>query len=266
MTCNIDPLGLTIVSYGGGTNSTALLIECAKRGIKIDLILFADTGGERPHTYNYVKILSDWLVNHGMPEIITVKKVDKNGDVLTLEDNCLAKNMLPAIAYGFKTCSQKYKIQPQDKYVNNWPTAKSHWKAGGKITKLIGYDAGEWHRAENAPSDEENKKYNYRYPLIDWDITREKCIEIILSEGLCLPGKSACYYCPNSSISEIKQLAAVYPELADRAVAMEQNADLHTIKGLGRGSFSWKDVLATDDMFSEEFSFTPEMSCDCYDG
>lgn len=38
-----------ISSYGGGTNSTALLIECVKRGIRIDMILFADTGGEKPH-------------------------------------------------------------------------------------------------------------------------------------------------------------------------------------------------------------------------
>lgn len=36
---------LTIASYGGGTNSTAELIGCVEKGIKVDLILFADTGG-----------------------------------------------------------------------------------------------------------------------------------------------------------------------------------------------------------------------------
>lgn len=29
-----------ICSFGGGTNSTALLIECVKRGVRIDMILF----------------------------------------------------------------------------------------------------------------------------------------------------------------------------------------------------------------------------------
>ncbi len=54
-----------ICSYGGGTNSTALLIECVKRGIRIDMILFADTGAEKPHTYSYVKYVSKWLVSRG---------------------------------------------------------------------------------------------------------------------------------------------------------------------------------------------------------
>ena len=256
---------LTIASYGGGTNSTALLIECANRGIPVDLILFADTGGEKPHTYNYVRIFSDWLVNHGLPEIITVKKVDLNGDVLTLEDNCLNKKMLPSIAYGYKKCSQKYKIQPQDKYVNNWNPARELWKGGDKITKLIGYDADEPHRADAEPSEDNKKKYDFRYPLIEWDMGRDDCIATIERAGLCLPGKSACFYCPNSHPSEIRQLQAVYPHLAARAVAMEQNADLTTLKGLGR-RFAWGDLLATDDAFQDEYFHTPEMLCECYDG
>jgi hypothetical protein len=36
---------MNIVSYGGGTNSTAMLIGLWQRGVKADLILFADTGG-----------------------------------------------------------------------------------------------------------------------------------------------------------------------------------------------------------------------------
>lgn len=40
-----DPNSPIIVSYGGGTNSTAMLIAMVLKGIKPDLILFADTGG-----------------------------------------------------------------------------------------------------------------------------------------------------------------------------------------------------------------------------
>ncbi len=48
-----------VVGYGGGTDSTALLVECVKRGIKVDMILFADTGAEKPHTYAYVNYFSE---------------------------------------------------------------------------------------------------------------------------------------------------------------------------------------------------------------
>ena len=38
------------VAYGSGVDSTAMLIEFVRRGILPDLILFADTGGEKPKT------------------------------------------------------------------------------------------------------------------------------------------------------------------------------------------------------------------------
>ena len=91
-----------IISFGGGTNSAAMLIEMQKRGVIPDLILFADTGGELPQTYEFVNIFSDWLVKHNMPAVITVKYAKE-----TLEENCLRQNMLPSLAYGFKGCSQK---------------------------------------------------------------------------------------------------------------------------------------------------------------
>lgn len=103
-----------VVAFGGGVNSTAMLVEMHKRGIKPNLILFADTGGERPETYTVVDSVSAWCVAHGMPPIVTVKKTYQ-GKPETLEANCLRMNMLPSIAYGFKSCSMKFKTDPQNK-------------------------------------------------------------------------------------------------------------------------------------------------------
>jgi hypothetical protein len=49
----------------------------------------------------------------------------------------------------------------------------------------------------------------------------------------------------------------------DRAIAMEKNAELHTIKGLGR-NFSWEEVLKQNDAFG--FESPIELACGCYDG
>ena len=43
-----------VLSYGGGTNSTALLVYARLKGIKIDTILFSDTGNENPRTHRFV--------------------------------------------------------------------------------------------------------------------------------------------------------------------------------------------------------------------
>lgn len=250
---------MNIVSYGGGTNSTAMLIECVKREIKIDLILFADTGGEKPHTYEYKKLFNKWLKENGMPEIVTVQQVNQYGTAITLEQLCLNKHMLPSLAYGFKTCSQKHKIAPQDKYVNNWRPAKDIWKAGQKITKFIGYDADEPQRAK----DYDDKKYNFYYPLLEWDYGRDECVKSIDDAGLPQPLKSACFYCPSSKATEIHELQDVYPHLMDRAIAMERGADLRTVKGLGR-RFAWSELIRQKDMLG--FDLPPELACGCYDG
>lgn len=251
---------LVIAAYGGGTNSTAMLIECARRGERVDAILFADTGGEKPHTLEYVGRFSAWLVENGLPGIITVKRAGMDASI---EANCLRTNSLPSLAYGFKTCSLKFKIQPQEKWANNWPVAKEAWKRGEKVVKLIGFDADEPHRAAVGEAIED--KYIRRYPLIEWDMGRDECVDVIASAGLCLPGKSACFFCPASKPNEIRQLAATYPELAERAIAIERNADLSSVKGLGR-RFSWENVLSQQEMFGDDFGMVPELTCGCYDG
>jgi len=247
---------MNVVAYGGGTDSTAMLIECVKREIKIDLILFADTGGEKPHTYEYIDMFSKWLVENGMPEIIIVRS-EQPSKAGGLEATCLKNHALPSIAYGFKGCSVQFKIEPQDKYLKT--EHKEQWD-NCEIVKYIGYDSGEDQRAKISP----NKHHTNRYPLIEWDIDRDECLKIIEDAGLPLPGKSACFFCPSSRPSEIKQLKRDYPELAERAIAMEENADLTSVKGLGR-NWAWKDLLATDDMFDEP-SYTIDIACGCYDG
>lgn len=247
-------------SYGAGTNSTAYLVECVKRGIMVDKILFSDTGGEKPHTYEYIHLFSEWLVKEGFPAIEWTKK---GGIIETLEENCYRMHSLPSIAYGFKTCSSKFKIEPQDRELNNWDLAKEIWKKGDKVLKFIGYDADEPHRVKNY----DDKKFDVRYPLIDWDMGREECLESIKSVGLALPGKSSCFFCPSSKPAEIVQLQKDYPELYQRSLALERQADLKKVKGLGR-SFSWSKFAddSNTDSIVEKFTVVPDQTCGCYDG
>ena len=250
---------ITVASFGGGTDSTAMLIGMWQRKEPVDLILFADTGGEKPHTYKYISIFSEWLIAHNMPEI-TIVKAPK----VTLEQDVLKRKSLPSIAFGFKTCSQRFKAEPCNKYIRNWIPAKEAWLRGEKITMLIGYEYGEERRAKNY----DDKKKNVRYPLIELKWDRKKCIEVIKNSKLPLPGKSACFFCPSSKAQEIKQLSKQYPELAARAIAMEKNAILTDVKGLGR-NYAWSDLIEFNDkqvkMFDDDWS-TAEVPCGCYDG
>ena len=200
---------INMVSYGGGANSTALLIGLHQHRIPVDLILFADTGAEHPHTYAYLDVMDRWLKDHGMPPITRVYKTTRDGKRLTLEQECLQSGTLPSIAYGFKRCSLKHKIGPQDKV-------------------LLG--------------DLADQKYSKWYPLMEWGWDRAACQQAIEDAGLPQPGKSSCFFCPSMRAEEIIYLRDHHPDLFRRAIALEDNArpNLKTVQGLGR-NYSWKE-------------------------
>jgi hypothetical protein len=255
---------MLVVSFGGGTNSTAMLIEMVKREIKPDLILFSDVGAELPETYCHTSRFSAWLEGKGFPEITYVHAVNKDGDRLLLEQECLERKCLPSIAYGFKSCSQKYKIAPVDKFLNNHEQSREVWKIGEKVVKYVGFDLDEEHRIKNHDDD----KYQIVYPLVDWEMGRDECIKSIKSAGLPLPGKSACFFCPSAKKRDIRDLKHKHPELLKRAIALEDNAqeNLGSVKGLGR-NFAWKNYAAQGELFPELFPEPYiEKSCGCYDG
>lgn len=239
-----------------------MLVGLWERCEPVDLILFADTGGEKPHTYEHVKRMDTWLTERSYPTIEIVRRVNKLGIPRSLEQDCMDGKMLPSIAYGFKACSIKYKRDPQDKFCNSWIPCIETWATGEKVTKLIGYDIGEGHRAAIP----EDNKYRYRYPLIEWGWDRIECLRAIDRAGIPIPSKSACFFCPSSKKQEIMALRRSYPDLAARAVAMEKNAELTEVKGLGR-AFAWSDLYAADDAQFKLFPESPiEEACECYDG
>ena len=214
-----------MVSYGGGANSTALLIGLHQHRIPVDLILFADTGAEHPHTYAYLEVMDRWLKDHGMPPITRVYKTTRDGKRLTLEDECLQSCSLPSIAYGFKRCSLKHKIGPQEKFCNHYPPCRRTWAAGKRVVKFIGYDAGEGYRSDKVLlGDLADRKYSKWYPLMEWGWTRDDCIRQIEAAGLPQPGKSSCFFCPSMKPDEITALREQHPDLFRRALALEDNA------------------------------------------
>jgi 3'-phosphoadenosine 5'-phosphosulfate sulfotransferase (PAPS reductase)/FAD synthetase len=72
-----------VVSFGGGVNSAAMLVGMKERGITPSLIIFADTGGEKPETYSFVSQMSEWTIeNQGklFPETVQAPCVCFDGE------------------------------------------------------------------------------------------------------------------------------------------------------------------------------------------
>lgn len=231
-----------IVAYGMGVDSTAVLVGLHQRGIRPDLIMFADTGGEKPETYAYLPVINAWLESVGFPTVTVVRYAPVRAPYTTLEGKCEANETLPSLAFGGKSCSLVFKREPQDKFCKTWAPAVEAWAAGRKVTKAIGYDNGPADGRRSKITDD--AKYAYWYPLRQWQWDREECKRQIEAAGLPLPMKSACWFCPASKKPEVDWLAAEHPELFARAIAMEDLArsgkhGLGSTKGLGR-NWSWR--------------------------
>ena len=255
------------VSYGGGTNSTAMLVGLLERGEKPDLITFADTGAEMPHTYEHLNAMQS-KVNEWWGMEIVIAKATYNGVFESLTDSCLRKKVLPSLAYGRKACSLKHKVEPQEKIIAKW------MKDGGlsSVVTCIGYDANEGHRRLSASSKEirAGKLVSYRYPLVEWQWRREECVQAICRHGLSQPGKSACFFCPASKPSEVLRLAKNHPDLMQTALEIEAGAqpNMKQYRGLGGENNLWANWL---EKYGGQTEFTGldlepmHAPCGCFD-
>jgi 3'-phosphoadenosine 5'-phosphosulfate sulfotransferase (PAPS reductase)/FAD synthetase len=66
-----DPI---VVAYGMGVDSTAMLIGLRNRRVPIDLVMFADTGSEKPETTAYLPVIQKWLAAHNMAPVTVIKR------------------------------------------------------------------------------------------------------------------------------------------------------------------------------------------------
>ena len=227
-----------VVAYGMGVDSTALLVGFAHRGIRPDLILFADTGGEKDETYAYRAVVNEFLCRSGFPLVTVVRNQVQDyknwPPYETLEENCLTNGTLPSIAFGFKSCSLKWKAAPQNRFLKQWEPAQQAWAAGLKVRKAIGYDAGPADlRRRNHAGNENDPRYSYWYPLIEWGWDREECKRQIAKAGLPIPPKSSCFFCTAMKPAEVAPLPQ---DKLKRIVALEARARprLTTTEGLWR--------------------------------
>lgn len=255
------------LNFGGGTNSSALACEAIERGLRPPAaVFFADTGGERPRTYEHVEEFSEYLKGHGWPGVTTVRwirvRAPYTGQFLSLEDWCLQFKSLPSLAFGRKGCSVKWKAQPVDKAVKAHPAAVASHAIGVPVIRALGYDADEPHRWNRGRDDQH---FRWWAPLVEWDMGREECVEVLARHGFS-PGKSACFFCPGTKRHEILALGREEPELLRRALVIEDNADLEKdYIGLG-GTRRWYDVVNQPDQQDLWPVDLIDTACGCYDG
>ena len=197
-----------MISFGAGVNSAAMTIMLVEDGWR-GPIVFADPGAEHPETYCWMTYFEkEYLKPRGL-EIVRIEPGSPyhKRSKLSLEAFCLERGIIPLLAARW--CSVEWKRNP----LHGW--SDKH----GYPIHLLGISASEPRRVRDDPA--------VRYPLVEAGIHRQECRRIIQRAGLLVPRKSGCWFCPGQRIAEWRQLYFDYPELYDRAIALEDNAIEH---------------------------------------
>lgn len=195
--------GKYILSYGGGVNTTALMVLLVEKGMALDEAVFADTGGEIPETYENVSFAEKYLSRHDIPLRIVKSK---NG---TLYDTCKRRKVIPSQIWRWST--RDYKVVPIHSY---YRSLKTH------IYEYLGIAYDEIHRLKSSKQD----YITSIFPLVDQKITRRECINIIMQAGLPVPPKSGCFFCPFNSIERWHQIYVNHRQLYLKSMRLEEQS------------------------------------------
>ena len=200
----MSPQNKYILSLGAGQQSSAMAIMIANKDPRLEEYwgidcVFADTGGEHPKTYVFLKELEPYLKKRGMKIIHVQNKKE------TLYDNFIRYKSVPMMLYRY--CTVHWKIKPIEKVLDK------------DIIYLIGYTIEEKKRAKKLVG-------NRITPLIDIGYTRNDCIKEIRKVGLKVPPKSGCYFCSFQKKKEWQKLYKENPELFKKCQELEENSNL----------------------------------------
>ena len=211
-----------VVSYGGGVNSTALIILLVKKRLPLDYVVFADTGNEMPETYQYLKVMGRYLEKVEIPlEIVRVRSGE------SLSDRCTRRRVIPSEVWRW--CTRDMKVTPIHAFYRG---LKAH------IYQYMGIDYGEVHRMKPARVD----YVTNLYPLIDAKIKRDGCVDIIKKARLPVPIKSGCYICPFNNMERWASIHDKHPDLYKTAIKIEENGKHFGRQSLAPGTHTLREL------------------------
>jgi hypothetical protein len=173
----------------------------------VDAAIHADTTHERTETYEFAAKWTPWLEERGV-RVRTVSDEHAAYEVLLDPDN--GQTHMPAFTrrarllwhegriLGYwptekagmyrRSCTQRWKIAPMRRYIQLLR------QDGEQVEQWIGITLDEWSRMR----DSDVKYIDNVYPFMEMDppMSRHAVMRWLLNNGLEIPVKSSCVFCP----------------------------------------------------------------------
>lgn len=219
---------MRILSLGAGVQSSTLALMAEHGEIeKPDYAIFADTGWEPKHCYDWL----DWLETQLSYPVIRVQKGNIRDDLLETLSSAKRFASIPFFVdggLGRRQCTNEYKIQPLQKKCRELLGYKPRQRIPiNSIEMLIGISLDEHQRMK--PSRE--KWIVNRWPLIELNMTRSDCLQWMSKHGYPQPPKSSCIGCPFHSNAHWRDMKKNTPDEWNEAVYIDHQLRANGIRG-----------------------------------
>lgn len=198
---------LRAFSFGCGVQSVAALVLAAHGEIDFPLFLFANVGAdsENPGTLDYLTAIAAPFAKANGIELVELHKVRRDGSPVTLMQRIVESEASVPIpmrmsngAPGNRQCTGDFKIAVVAKELRRRGATRDDPAVVG-----LGISTDEWQRARR---DSRVPHETLAYPLLDRNLSRRDCEATILSAGLSVPPKSACWFCPFQSPASFQRM------------------------------------------------------------
>jgi 3'-phosphoadenosine 5'-phosphosulfate sulfotransferase (PAPS reductase)/FAD synthetase len=244
------------LSFGGGVNSVAMYLHLMDQGYSFYggdgkyncEAIFVDHQTDWPETYEYIN-----LFKKKYP--LTVLKPEYKANDGKIYNDLLSyyksKKTHPVLVS--RNCTQNFKLKPIWKYCMT------------PAFMMIGFSYDERKRAKLSFKD----GFENRFPLIENNINREECKNIIKKHGLPIPRKSGCYFCPFQTKKHYQELRKKHPNLFCNARQLEdayaenlkgRNKKVYYIKGQGKSLDIVVEEKAREKGLLKKYKYPP---CEC---
>jgi len=201
---------MKIISLGWGVQSMTLAVMAALGDIEpIDYAIHSDTTHERTDTYIYAEKYTKWLEDRGV-KVVTVKA--KHANIF----NDYGFISIPAYTETAdggrikRQCTSDWKIAPVRKFIRENRNKQP-------VEQWLGISLDEVQRMKPA----DVKYITNRYPLIERKMSRWDCKLYLEHNGIEIPPRSACVFCPFHSRSEWRDIRDNAPEDWNKAVEID---------------------------------------------